>query len=102
MIYTPPPWTRVPSYTRSGGSIRPGDNHVYSSHGPVCKKPTGTGPAAKNWEANARLITLAPEFLESLKEVVDAWQYGSSTEEAKDTYDKALNLINNWSDTNNA
>ena len=100
MMYTPPPWNRINSRISQTGKQIPGDEHVYSSHGPVCKKPTGTGPAAKNWEANARLITLAPEFLESLKEVVDTWQYGSSTEEAKETYDKALYLINNWSTTN--
>lgn len=60
--HTPGPWNRIK-----------GDRNVYSAAGTVCKTPAilGGGYAATNWEANARLITAAPDLLEALEYVAD-------------------------------
>ena len=62
--HTPGPWNRIK-----------GDRNVYSAAGTVCKTPAilGGGSAATNWEANARLIAAAPDLLEALENLLDAY-----------------------------
>lgn len=46
-----------------------------------------------NQESVARVIAYAPELLDTLKEVLDAWEYGSSVNDERELYDKAAALV---------
>jgi hypothetical protein len=65
--FTPGPWHRID-----------GDRNVYSASGAICKNPVILcgGSAARNWEANARLIASAPDLLEALDLMVTTHDEG--------------------------
>jgi hypothetical protein len=44
-------------------------------------------------EANARLISAAPDLLEALEEVLDNWRYCDALMEGREAYDKARSAI---------
>ena len=44
-------------------------------------------------QRNARLVLAAPELLGALEDVIDSWQYGESTIEAKEQYEAAIATI---------
>lgn len=76
--HTPGPWVAVNyGFKKSGFWIRKASDTI--GRGNVAVVPRST---IKPFEANARLITAAPDLLAALKLVVDTYGFDSSTDSA--------------------
>ena len=60
---------KEPKFTKGPWTYVSPDLRVYANGGVICRRveQTGTGIAAKNWDANAHLIAAAPKLFDALK-----------------------------------